>query len=474
MTIQFLHAILWNTINVFLYKILLQTHQTCLFYVISKQLFGISGTIFSSIYFLISITNFGFDYSLFSFYQQYSTDQQEFQKLIKQYVMRFFITCIIVACCFAAQGFLSHVPTISFFTDNVPYALMPCLASIFITESLKKSLETLAQLSFLNKSITILEISTIATYLAIVWSSYFVYGTINLYSIFIPMMLTSFIELLLLIKRLYLFYKTLPTTHCSSINFVGPCPTTCRSAATSHFAKASRISAIIANQAVNYLNQVAKALFSPNFLILLLAYRLGMVKAGYIKLFTDIIILLYMLLNRAVGTPSGALLSRLPQGTMLNQQTIKETFLKITNVYIQLLYALAITIAAALVPCILKSSCFHPTITISILLFILAGFIEYIVITYEKLFITQNASKTLAMINLGSMLCLALILYQTSNSTSPFILLPIIMIRCVTVSTIALVAYKRWSIFPTLTMRYQTALIALFTSCCCLTAHYLL
>ena len=456
MNILFLNAILWNTINVFLYKILLQTHQVCLFYIISKELFGISGTIFSSVYFFISMTNFGFDYSLFSFYQQYSSSQQQFRKLINQYLVRFFVTLIIVLGCFVFRDFLAQFGAINFFVKNIPPALLPCIASIFVTESLKKSLETLAQLSFLNKSITILEISTIVSYLSVVWCLYFIRGTIDLYGIFIPMMLTSFVELMLLIKRLHSFYKSLPIK-----NELAD--------------KSPHHSSIISNQLVNYINQITKSLFSPNFLILFLAYRLGMVKAGYIKLFTDIIILLYMLLNRCVGTPSGALLSRLPQGTILDQQAIKQAFLKITNAYIQLLYALAITIAAAIAPCFLKSSCFHPTVTINILLFILAGFIEYIFITYEKMFITQKASKSLALINAISATCLIASINYFSNTSnlqsSQLTLLPIIIIRFVTVGTVALVAYKKWSIFPSLRIHFKTALISLSTSLFCLFLH---
>ena len=465
MTIQFLHAILWNTINVFLYKILLQTHQAFLFYTISKELFGVSGTIFSSVYLLISLTNFGFDYSLFSFYKQYSSSQNQCKFLIKQYVIRFIVTLFIILCCWMASSSLSHIKQIHFFISNVPYALMPCIASIFITESLKKSLETLAQLSFLNKSITILEISTIIAYLTIVWSSYFLFGVINLYSIFIPMMFTSFFELLLLLKRLYRFYKSLPIENI---------PINDGQTASNDQNNAITTPSIIINQAINYLNQFTKALFSPNFLILFLAYHLGMSRAGYIKLFTDIVILLYMLLNRSVGVPSGALLSRLPQSTLLDQQAIKTAFLKITNAYIQLLYVLAITLTAAIVPCIIKSSCFHPVLTINILLFILAGFIEYIVITYEKLFITQNASKNLAIINSASIACFLLALYQSPNLAQPLILVPIILIRCATVGTIALVAYKKWSIFPSLKIQYQTILITLVSSSLCLAVHSLI
>ncbi|MFA5999006.1 MAG: hypothetical protein WC747_03255, partial [Candidatus Babeliales bacterium] len=259
---QFLQAIKWNTINVFLYKFLLQTHQACLFYVISKELFGISGTIFSSIYLLISLTNFGFDYSLFSFYQEYSSSQAQFKSLVKQYALRVMITLLVVACISIVGLFASDVKIVDFFLRNVPRSLLPFLACIFITESLKKSLEILAQLSFLNKSITILEIGTIVTYLTVVWSSYFIRGSIDLHSIFIPMAITSFFELVLLASRLYRFYLTLPKQEAtvSAEVLTSPCLGVAESVA--------------GNQAINYLNQVAKAFFSPNFLILFLAYHL--------------------------------------------------------------------------------------------------------------------------------------------------------------------------------------------------------
>jgi hypothetical protein len=199
-----------------------------------------------------------------------------------------------------------------------------------------------------------------------------------------------------------------------------------------------------------------------------------MVRAGYIKLFTDIVILLYMLLNRSVGVPSGALLSKLPRSTMLDQLAIKTTFLKITNAYIQFLYALAATITAAIAPCILKSSCFQPIITTNVLLFIFAAFVEYVVITYEKLYITQHASKYLAMINSVSMLCLAVAIYHTTTLPSSLILMPIIIIRFITVGIISFVAYKKWFLFPDLKIHLKTLLISFAASSVCLSWHYLL
>lgn len=473
---QFLHAIAWNTISVFLYKVLLQTHQACLFYVISKELFGISGTIFSSIYLLISLTNFGFDYSLFSFYARSCISKQQFSFLIKQYALRLATIIIVATLCVALilcpptlLGIKAFIEKLSIGLQSISseaYSnkinqskaqlyLLSLFVSIFITESIKRSLETLAQLSFLNKSITILEISTIVAYLSSVWCGYCLFGYINLYIIFIPMAIASFIEVILLFFRLHTFYVSLPDLH--EATFPG------NNTNMSH-------KSISYNQAINYFNQVAKALFSPNFFILILAYHLGFIKAGYIKLFTDTVILLYMLLNRSVGIPSGALLVRLSSNTHIKD--MKDSFLSVTNTYIQFLYLLAATLVASLGPCILISSCSQPVLTINIVIFTIAGFFEYLVITYEKLYLTQHASSILARINIVSVILLAITIPILSALPQSLLLLPIAAIRATTVIVIAIVAYKNWGLLPSFAMHKITAAITLAILAAGIIWHY--
>lgn len=466
---SFIKALVWNTINVFLYKILLQIHQASLFYIISKELFGISGTLFSSIYLAVSLTNFGFDYSLFAFYQYYRTSQHHFVRVAKQLFIRsiiVFVTAIIIGLLIIHY---QYIPKIAFIACNIPLTLLPFIISIFITESMKKSFETLAHLSFLNKAITIIDIACLSTYIALVWSLYLTTGFIDIHVIFIPMAIISWIELSALARRLYTFYQQLPTTKQSEWEKLGGQHPTSRE--------------IIENQAVNYINQITKAIFSPNFIIIFLAYHLGMIKAGYIKLVIDFIILSYMLLNRAVGIPSGAILSNsstvksLVSEDLNQQPPFKITFLRITNVYIQFLYIFATTTIAAIAPFFFKTTYaatttpWNITILANILFFALAGFMEYIIITYEKLFLTQGAAGTLARINAISLYCMLIALPISHALPSYLLLLPFIVIRICTIGTIILVTYKRWYLLPSFMIHPKTALAAIGCITICTTWH---
>lgn len=437
----FFHAALWNALNVFLYKIILQTHQACLFYVISKELFGISGTLFSTIYLLINLTNFGFDYSLFAFHQYYTTCQNNFKKMIHHFLLHSFIILSTTGILLVLLHHFSYLPQISFITQFTPTSLIMLLTALFISESIKKSLELLAHLSFLNKTITLVEIFTLILYVGILWSYYFLFGYINLYTIFIFMCITSCLELGIVVQRLKTFQKTLPI-HCP----VQPEPTK---------------QEIIFNQIVNYINQIAKALSSPNFMIIFLAYHLGMLKAGFIKLIIDIIILFYMLLNRAVGIPSGALMSRRATIAEPDLPHFSTIFLKITNAYIQFLYALLILVCATIIPCMLKSTYLNTTLTINILFFMIAGFLEYLIITYEKLYLTQGASTKLAIMNIFGLFSIIPALWYSSLLPQTYLLLPFIIIRLCNFICITWVTYKIWNLRPSFKIKLKTILITL-------------
>ncbi len=437
---KFIHAAFWNAFNVFLYKIILQIHQTCLFYVISKELFGISGILFSTIYFLISLTNFGFDYSLFAFHQYYSSSQKNFKIMMQQFMLRSIAVLFVTSLFLIIFHYFSYLPQIFFIKQYAPTPLITILALIFISESMKKSLELFAHLSFLNKTITILEIISLLAYTATVWVFYFFFGFINLYVIFTAMCMMSLIELNLVLQRLNKFKQTLPLTADSSCH-----PTR---------------KTIFSNQCINYINQIAKALFSPNFIIIFLAYHLGMIKAGYIKLIIDSVIVLYMLLNRAVGIPSGALMSQRATLTKPDLPHFSVIFLKITNAYIQFLYTLLIISSAVIIPCIIKSNCSNTTM-INIVFFAFTGFLEYLMITYEKLYLTQKAAHALAIINISALTFLIPALWFSNNTITEYLLLPFVIIRLISFVSIAYLAYTTWNIKPYFYIKLKTIFITL-------------
>lgn len=434
---KFIQAITWNSINIFLYKTVLLTHQIILFYFIPKSMYGTSGALFASIYLAIGFTGFGFDYSLFTYFSHYIKSKQCFRSLVPQYLMRLAtIICIALGLWWLCSQ-NSHTRIIGFFVESIPLSLLPYLLLIYISESFKRSLETLAQLAFLNKKITTIQVSMVLCYVILFWGSYFITHQMTLHTIFVPMVIISYLEILFLLAILRVYYKTLPDQdqNCSTLPKTN----------------------IIVDQTYNYANQVGKSFFSPNFLMLIIAYNLGMHQAGAIRFFTNIITLLYMLLNRSIGVPSGALLSNMTKQAF---EQVRQTFLMITNAYIQFLYALALTLAAILVPRVITYQQIEPSIAYHILLFITAGFIEYLTLTYEKLYITQKASKYLAAINLISIILLMIILYAHFALPQYLLLLPIVCIRLCTAFIVAFYAYLKWNIKPKLSISPKTMAIS--------------
>lgn len=439
---KFISALTWNSINLFVYKIILLVHQIVLFYVIPHDLYGVSGTLFAALYLLIGCTNFGFEYSLFTCFKQYSKDKEGFKQLVLQCLLK--IVCTILVACIISQ-ILHTTPsaqTVSLFWYQIPKQIISYLLIIFVAESIRKYVETIAQLAFLNKQITIIQVTMIICYVTLVWSSYFIHGMITLGSIFIPMIITSCTETLWILTILYQWHKTLPTT-------------------MQDHQKPLCIKNRAKEQLFNYINQLSKNLFSPNFLMVLIASQVGMPKTANIRLYTNIITLLYMFFNRSVAIPSGALFSSITQQSF---DKTKKLFLTITNSYIQLLYFLAIIIAATTVPQILKHQPESQTISI-VLLFILAGFIEYITITYEKLYIVHHKTHQLALINVCSAIAFISAIFKLPLSSSLF-LLPMCCIRILTAYLIGLYAYRKWDILPTLMISYKT--IATSTAAVCI------
>jgi hypothetical protein len=422
MTYQiFKSSVIWNTINVCLYKIILQAHQACLFYVISKELFGISATYFSALYLAINLTNFGFDYSLFAFNPTFVQSKKHFSILVHHLLKRAItLLCTGAALALILQGYISP-------------ALLALLCIIFISESLKKTLELVAQLSFLSKAVTLAEISMLLVYVTTIWVYFWLHGSISLITLFAPLLLTSTLELVIIALRLKTLYQNLPE------NAHTPVP-------SKH--------TLAYNQRMNYLNQIAKALFSPNFIIMFLAYHLGMIKVGYIKLAIDSIILMYVLLHKAVGISSAAYMSQ--DGKHATQK-----FVTITNGYIQFLYILVSVILVTLIPCLGLQPCTPNSTIINILFFACTGFLEFILITYEKLFLTQNRPQDLASINAISILCLALTLPLCTKLPLAFILLPLLIIRLGCIVATAHKAWVIWQVWPKFTPNPRTFFAAL-------------
>lgn len=428
---NFISAITWNSINTVFYKTILSVHQIVLFYFIPKELYGISGTLFAALYLLIGCTNFGFEYHLFTFFSYYSKSKQNFFHLIYQVSFKLVSIIVVIAIIY----FIFHI-----FHYPLPSNVILYLVILFAVESIRKYVETVAQLAFLNKNITIIQIAMISAYVATIWTTFAQCGQITLNTLFVPLIIVSSIETALITVFIYQYYQTLPSQPYATTTAIS-------------MSKKS----LLKEQLYSYINQLSKNIFSPNFLMVLIAIHVTMQQTGIIRFYTNIITLLYMLFNKSVAIPSGALFSSMTQE---NFQKTKQIFLKITNIYIQLLYTLAVITIATILPHMIINGCQSTTTYLS-LWFITAGFIEYITITYEKLYIVQQKTHQLAIINVSSAILFIITLYGTPLNIS-MLLVPVCIIRAITAYAIGWYAYKKWNILPSITISVKAFTTGIF------------
>jgi O-antigen/teichoic acid export membrane protein len=287
MNSQFIRAIKWNTAGIVLYKIMLFAHQTFLYGSIPQTDYGIVGTLFSTIYFLIPVSNFGFDYTILSFFVK-SKSSEESSFVLQQY---FYRVC-------AIAGMIATTTVLYFYfgmTELIPLPLFVVCATLFFFENLKHSLRTHAHIFHLNKKIAIFENISLVGYIAAIWGYYFLHESIPMMLLFLPLAISSIAESFFIALTLIKSYKKLPQSNSKEIK------------SHQQFFKESGF---------NYINQLAKAFYSPNFLIIFLAATIGFQKTGYIKFVTNIIIFLYTIFYRSIHMSGGALfasISKIPQ-----------------------------------------------------------------------------------------------------------------------------------------------------------------
>ena len=136
---KFIQALMWNTSAAFLYKIMLLGHQILLYSVISKNMYGLQSYLFSTIYFTIAITNFGFDETLLPFFSTYSSTKSNFisllSKLFTHIIIITFTTFIMYLYFTHGSGEFLH--NLQFYCNK---KIIFVITAIFFVESLKKSI----------------------------------------------------------------------------------------------------------------------------------------------------------------------------------------------------------------------------------------------------------------------------------------------------------------------------------------------
>lgn len=407
---QFIRAIKWNTVGIIFYKIFLFAHQSLLFTYISQFNYGIIGALFSTIYFFIPLSNFGFDYTAIAFFKK-RRSQQESSLIIHRYGQRII----------ALLGIMFTATCLQYYMQfNIPWSLFFTCLGLFFFESIKQSLRTHAHIFHLNKKIAVVENICLLFYIATVWFFLLWVESTSLTVFFLPLLFFSIFEVAYIIFILYCAYTELPKE-----------------------SETEEPLSFFKESGFNYVNQLSKAFFSPNFLILFLAITIGFYKTGYIKFITNIIIFLYTIFYRSIRMSGGALLSSISK---MPKSLIKKTFNTITNYYAHILTITSFYFGGLLYYYSQKFAPDSFATYMIILVFCFISFLEYGTLAYETLFITQKRGEELARINILNLVGVGLFLLLSYFFPHPLLLFLLCSLK---MSTIAYTIFRASQIWHT-------------------------
>jgi len=427
---RFSASVVWNSLESILYQALFLGHQLLLFKVTDHATYGLIGTVFSITYLLVTITNFGFDVSISPFFTIATQNKQNFKN--------FFFMQLIPECCILAIIFILIMCKHLFFTpwltlphsiDNMFFLLIGFL--IFF-EGAKKTLRMILQLAWLNHQTAVVEIATIITYIGLVWTGYLMGHTINLYLVFIPMIIVSALSSLILFAFVYMYYQQLPDATSASTTL----PLQWR---------------ILHSRFFNFLNQISHMVFSSNFLVPFFALFFGLGQAGFLKLMATIAHAISTIVQKIFGISSNIILSHLKHSST---QTKQDAFLMITNRLNQVLYGIIIFFIINYKTIMRASEIDNNGITWTIAyLFLIISLSENFFIAYEKFFITHEKSDYLCLFNLIVMSLLFYIMIHSHHFSAATLLFIIIAVRIVAFSTLSIFSFYQWRIRPSLGMQ---------------------
>ncbi len=415
---KFVHGLRWNSIESIFYYTCLAMHQIMLCRVLSTTLYGAMGTLFSLVYLVIALFNFGFDLSIGPFFSLYKSSKLHFKKyLIRQLMGQGVI-----------YGLVAIVLSIILRTHVLPIRLMPIISwplaviigLLVVSEGVKKSLRIVLQYAFLSHLTAAIEILYIISYMMIVWGIYLARHHISLITLFFPMFFLSLISTILLLAAVYKLYRHMPSVaaeSCSTWKTIGY------------------------NRMFNYGYQVSRELFTSNFLIPFFAIKFGLSLAALLELVKPLNQFITIIIKKVFGITGQTILAHTKRMDMASKRV---AFKAASTPLYRVLFFVVGALLIAFKPLVaLKSSSIDEKIGILFFVFL---FSENFILLYEKWFIIEEKTHYLIVFNS----CLVLILWallQLPRISSAYIMLCIlIMLRFAAYAGLMVMSYIKWKL----------------------------
>jgi hypothetical protein len=415
----------WNTFESIVYQTILIIHYLLLYRHTDPTLFGMMGVLFSTLYLMTFLVNGGLDTALAPYARSLTTDPHFWRQiLLPQMLIQLLAYGLIGIGGIVVNQYLLTK------TSQLPFVIATTLALLLISEATKKTVRTIAHLTFNNRIAALVEVGSLAVYVGIVWLWYASYKIISLTILFVPLLITSIISCLILAGHLYHMYRQLPA------DTPTPLPT--------H-------QAFIRTRLYTYGTHLGHILFSSNFLVPFFALHIGLAHVGVFKLISSITHTITSMMHKIFGPTSQAIFSHTFDRAHHEKQQL---FFTITEQLHHVLYGFIIFFTInyhkLIAPHFTNST---SSSVLLILLFLIIQLTEHMFIVYEKFFIAHNRAAYLCILSLCSLAIIATLVLLPLHLSPITLMIIVLGIRILTIGIMGMSAYYLFHIQPALTLR---------------------
>lgn len=428
---SFLRNAWWNTIESIVYHGTLMSHQWLVFNTMPRETYGLAGILFSIIYLSISLINMGFDHAVGTHWQESCRSKKHFIHHVWYQLIPNYIVIIIATSGLLLSGV--YYPYINTY-------LVLILAVIIGSESMKKSGKVILQLMFKSHITASTDSMAIVLYTSMVWGWYGYTQNFTLYSVFVPLLISSLLSAMLFFSEIIKFYSELSDEQEVTFNN----------------------KPIAHNRLYSFLSDMSQQLFSGNILIPLLAMHVGLHTVGTFKLISHLCHSVGAIIYNVFGLTSQVLFAHAKNMHYTAKQAI---FSHITNYIHHALYACAIFGIINFQKIMGDTSTHNTTDMLMIGLYFVIIFSQNFFIPYEKLFLNEEKTHYLAIIQLLAWSAMYITIWCIAPQSAPLALVTIVLIRLISYGLLGLIAARSWSITPSWQLQPVFGLAAVLCSC---------
>ena len=388
---KFFRGMRWNAAEALFFYGTLIIHQIFMFKIAGPVAYGKIGTLFAVSYFIEYVLDFGFLSSIGPFFSWTKSNQNNFRSwffwvLVPQIIL---FLCIPPALILSFNFFkfhYGHTSIVEIFVQN-QHALL-IFSFVLALDGIRRTLNGILQVAFLNKMAAIIEIINVCIYMAVVWGMYFYGIPLNLYSVFTPYIFTTLISIIFFSIVLKKWFSSLPKSK--------------------EPAKIP-LKRIIISRIFNSAHETSTQFFSQGFLVPLFAIHIGIQQAGIFQLISSIEQYTRSIIKRIFSLTSNALLSHVKDATLACKQKSFAMATKRLNfvLYFVLVVVLVNISKFAAIGTSIQSFVMWPMIYF----FFVIMFSHNFFILYERFYIIEEKVHYLFGVNLAFIFASAAILY---------------------------------------------------------------